>query len=429
MPSIAASLPGRDHVQSARDLLAERGVTFGFTQTGEILSNVRGGLRRGTIVGSKLEAVFGVDLETAAGLPGMSLYANGFQLNGDSGPNRNLVGGRNTVSNIEAIPTTRLSEAWIEQRFWNDSLSLRAGQLVIDTEFLVSQYFNFFASSDWPTNPKANIPSGGPAYPLSTPGLRLKYDPGSGVSWLAAVFNGDPSGPGSGEPEQRNRHGLNFRVNDAPLVITELQYRYHQDPKASERAGGIRIGAWHHFGMFDDLRFDRLGRSMADPASDGRARLRRGNDGIYAVIDRQLYRPVGGDAYSGIAAFGRAAYSPPDRSLSDLYLDAGLIFSGMIPERPADSFGASILYAHMSKQARALDIDTRLVTGVQIPLRDYELSFDFSYTATVVPGWILQPSVQLIFHPGGHIADPAAPQPTSHIGTSTVVGLRSTIRY
>jgi porin len=49
--------------------------------------------------------------------------------------------------------------------------SLRAGQLVVDTEFLFSQYYSFFMSSDWPTNPAVNIPSGGAAYPLSTPGI------------------------------------------------------------------------------------------------------------------------------------------------------------------------------------------------------------------------------------------------------------------
>ena len=34
-----------------------------------------------------------------------------------------------------------------------------------------------FLQSDWPTITAVNLPSGGPAYPLSTPGIRLKVDP------------------------------------------------------------------------------------------------------------------------------------------------------------------------------------------------------------------------------------------------------------
>ncbi len=59
-----------------------------------------------------------------------------------------------------------------------------------------------------------NLPSGGAAYPLSTPGVRLKVDPNKNVSLLLAVLNGDPAGPGPGDEQLRNRYGLNFRVND-----------------------------------------------------------------------------------------------------------------------------------------------------------------------------------------------------------------------
>jgi porin len=298
---------------------------------------------------------------------------------------------------------------------------------VVDTEFLVSQYFSFFISSDWPTNPKSGIPSGGPAYPLSTPGIRLKIDPTPQTTALLAVFNGDPSGQCGLDPERCNRHGLNFRINDPPYLIGEVQYRYNQDPAATGLAGGIRVGGWHHFDRFDHLRFDINGFSLADPLSSGVARRLRGNDGVYAVFDQQLYRPPGADANAGILFFARAAYSPPDRNLNDFYFDAGILFAGLIPSRPADTFGASILYANIAKHAHALDIDTRAFTGVPIPLRDYELTLDFSYAVTLVPGWIVQPNLQLVFHPGGHV--PGSVSPVEPIRNAVIVGVRSTMRY
>jgi porin len=427
MPSITSSLPANGDPFGTRHWLAAHGVTFGFIHTTELLSNLRGGIRRGTIFDGKLEAMVGIDFGRLAGLDGLSFYSNSFQVHGSSGPNRSLIGGLNTISNIEALPTTRLSEIWFEQQFWDGKASLRAGQLVADTEFLVSQYFNLFTTSDWPTNPKTNIPSGGAAYPLSTPGVRLKIDPTTQTTALLAVFNGDPAGQCGLDLERCNRHGLNFRVNDPPYLIGELQYRYNHEPTSTALAGGVRVGAWHHFDRFDHLRFDVDGFSLASPLSSGVARRLRGNDGVYAVFDQQLYRPPGADANTGILLFGRAAYSPPDRSLNDFYLDGGIVFAGMIPARPADAFGASILYAHVSKHARGLDLDTRAFTGVQIPLRDYELSLDFSYAATMVPGWIVQPNLQVVFHPGGQVRGIGSP--VEPIRNAVIVGVRSTMRY
>lgn len=425
--SIASSLPGNGDPFGTRAWLARHGITFGFVYTAEGLANVRGGIKRAGVFDGKFETLIGVDFGKLAGWNGLTLFANIFHLQGNGGPGRNLVGGLNTISNIEALPTTRLSELWLQQSFLGGMASIRAGQLVVDTEFLFSQYFSFFVSSDWPTNPAVNIPSGGAAYPLSTPGIRLKVDPTPQTSFLLSVLNGDPAGPGPGDPELRNRYGLNFRVNDPPFVIGEFQYRYNQDPNATGLAGGVRIGGWHHFGTFDDLRFDTVGHSLASPLSTGIARRLRGNDGIYAVFDQQLYRPPGGDVNSGVAMFSRAAYSPSDRSLNDFYLDGGIVFAGMLPARPADIFGASFLYSHMSNRARALDRDIRQFTGLPVPLRDYELSFEVTYGAAIVPGWTIYPTAQMIFHPGGHVAEPSSP--TVPIRNAVVVGVRSVIQY
>lgn len=427
-PSIADRLPKDSAAAVARRWLEERGVTFGLVHTFDLLTNVTGGIKRGTVGGGKLEGMIGIDFEKLSGVNGLSFFANIFQLHGDSGPTRNLVGNLNTISNIEALPTTRLSEAWLEQSILGGKGSIRAGQIVVDTEFLFSQYFSFFITSDWPTNPAVNIPSGGPAYPLSTPGVRFKLEPTPQTTFLLAVFNGDPAGQcGYPDPEQCNRYGLNFRVNDPPFVISEMQYRYNQDAKATALAGGIRIGGWHHFGGFSDLRFDVNGLPLADPLSNGIARQLRGNSGIYAVHDQQLYRPAGADANSGVLWFTRVAYSPADRSLVDFYVDGGLIFSKMISSRPDDAFGVSFLYSHVSKQAREHDLDTRLFTGLPVPLRNYELSLEASYSASIMPGWTLQPNLQLIFNPGGNVPLPGSK--TQAIGNAAVMGVRSTIKY
>lgn len=127
---------------------------------------------------------------------GLGFFANSFQIHNTGGIRRDFVGSFNTISNIEALATTRLSELWLEQKFFNDTFSVRFGQLAADAEFFISDYSVFLITSDWPSITAQNLPSGGPAYPLSTPGIRLKFEPNKQITFLAALSNGDPSGPG-----------------------------------------------------------------------------------------------------------------------------------------------------------------------------------------------------------------------------------------
>ncbi len=80
----------------------------------------------------------------------------------------------------------------------------------------------------------------------------------------------------------------------------------------------------------------------------------------------------------------------------------------------------------MSSAAQAADRETDLVTGVPAPVRDYEAIIEATYDATILPGFMLQPTLQYIVHPGGRIADPygngIAPIPNALVaGVTTVV--------
>src|SRR6201986_3384827 len=114
------------------------------------------------------------------------------------------------VSGIEALPTTRLYEAWFEQK-WGTKLALRAGQLAADTEFMTAKYTDVFinASLGWPAGLSLNMPSGGPSPPLATLGTRLRADVSDHLSLLGAVFDGNAAGPGINDPQLRDRYGLN----------------------------------------------------------------------------------------------------------------------------------------------------------------------------------------------------------------------------
>lgn len=430
-----AGQPATDTIQTSlgsygdpggyRAFLAGRGITYSLTYIGETLGVASGGLRRGAIYEGRLDAQLDVDLEKLAGLSGLAFHTNAYQIHGH-GLSRYYLGNIFVTSGIEALSSTRLYELWLEQKFLEDRLAIRAGQLAADTEFLVSQYAGLFVNSTfgWPGITAVNLPSGGPAYPLATPGIRVKVAPMPGVSAMLGIFNGDPAGPGPGDPQRNDRGGVEFRARDPALIIGEAAYSYGAKDTLS---GTVKFGGWTHLGRFDSPRFDAFGGSLADPAGSGIARRFRGNYGLYGVVDQLLYR-VPGTEDGGLGVFARVSGSPGDRNLVDVYVDGGFTYKGLIPGRPDDTFGVSASYARISDAYRGFDRDSVLFNGTPSPIRSSEAMVEVTYQAQIVPGWTVQPDFQYIFRPGGGVVNSRSPVMALE-KDAAVVGLRTTIRY
>lgn len=400
-PSIATSLPHNGDPWGVRKRLNDHGISYSLIYTNDVLGNLSGGIKRGTLDQGKLETQITVDLEKLAGWKDWAFYTNNFLIYDSGRIRRDYVGGMNTIAAIEATPTARLSELWLERKFLNGAASFRFGQLAADSEFFYSDLSVMFLQSDWPTIAAVNLPGGGPAYPLATPGVRLKFDFGKDTSLLFAAFNGDPAGPCSGDPDTCNRYGLNFRLRDPALLIAEAQFRSNQGKDDSGLAQTLKLGAWGHLGKFSDRRFDNTGMLLASPLSSGTPLMHRGDYGIYGVIDQQLYRLQGGAPDSGISIFNRSSISPSDRNLVDIEIDSGFIFAGMIPARPDDKFGASVIYSRFSNQVQAFDQDRINFGNLVTPPRDYETNLELTYIAQIVPGWTVQPVYTFVWHPSG----------------------------
>ncbi len=417
-PSIATSLPYRGDPTGMRKWLADRGVVYGFEYINDVLSNVRGGTKTGTIDQGKLQGILTVDFDKLAGWSGLTGFANFFAIHNTGRVRRDYVGGLNTIAAIEAVPTVRLSELWVEQKFADDKASFKIGQIAADAEFFFSETSWLLLQSDWPTIAAVNLPSGGAAYPLSTPGFRFKVDPVKDITLMFEMLNGDPAGPGLGDEQLRDRYGLNFRLRDPPFMIGEAQFRRNSGKEDAGLSTSLKLGGWGHVGQFGDQRFAVGGFLLADPAGSGIPIQHRGNSGLYAVIDQQLYRPKGGDAQSGVSVFSRMSISPSDRNLIDRYIDGGIVFAGLVPGRPYDKFGAGVIYARFSDSVRAFDRDQMLFTGGPGTIRDYEANLELTYQAQILPGWYVQPVVTFVWHPNGDATRNA-----------TVAGVRSIWRY
>ena len=405
-----------------RAFLERHGITFGLITVAETYRNLRGGLRRGATGLTLLDLDVDVDLDTVMGWKGATAHATVYQIQG-SGTSRSRVGNLMTISEIEALPASRLSELWLEQSLFDDRLFLRVGQLSADTEYMVSQTSILFGNGTfgWPEIFAANMVDGGPAYPLSAPTVRVKVVPTPELSFQASVIDGTPGGgdPRAGvDPQRRNPNGVRFPVSDPPLVIGEVSYAYNTRPGAEGRPGTVTVGGWHRFGRVDAL--------TPDPAS-GLGRRLSGDSGIYGVIDQTVYQEPD-DPNDGASVFLRASASPGDRNLVDLYLDTGIAYRGLFPGRSDDTLGLAVGISHIAPAARRLDAIAALGSAAPSPRRSAETVVEATYQAVLAPGIAVQPIVQYIVHPGGGIANPRDAD-GKRVRNATVFGLRAITRY
>jgi porin len=421
-PSIATSLPQSGDPFKVRAALAGVGITYGANYIGEVLGNASGGVKRGALYEGRLELFTDIDFEKLSGWKGLFFHANWYQIHGH-GLSANNLQNLLPVSYIEATPASRLFELWLEQKLFDDKLSIRFGQLAADSEFFTSDTAGQFINGTfgWPTLNAANLPSGGAAYPLATPGVRVKFAPNDQMALLVGVYNGDPAGPRCdiGDPQRCNNDGLSFRTSDPAFVIGELQFKFDEKTSFTGLPGTVKLGAWRHEGRFADQRFGTDGLTLA--TGNGVPALRSGNHALYGMFDTTVFK---GPGDREINVFARFTGAPSDRNLIDFYADGGLKFSGFVPGRKDDTFGVGAAYAGISTGARRADQDN-VQAGNQLFLRNYEALVEFSYTAQIVPGWTLQPDVQYIWHPGGRVDDGTG----KPIGDAAVFGLRTTVNY
>lgn len=430
-PSIATSLPQNGDPDGLRAALAGRGITYGVNYGGELFGIVSGGIRRGSQYTGLLEGLLNVDLDKLASLKGLTFHAHAMQLHG-RGLSASHLGIFDPITNFEATPSTRLFEIWLEQSLLNDQVSVRFGQMRVDYdgEFVNAPSAGLFisASFGWPAFLGSNLPSGGVTYPIIAPGVRVKVTPSDKFTVLLAAYNDDPAGPCAGDPQECNNDGLKFRLRDNPFIIGEVQYKYSDNKTPNGLSGLAKIGGFADLGKFDDQRFGTDGLSLANPASNGTARRYHSNTGIYALIDQQIYKPVGAKSDDdGVYFFGRVASLPSDRNVIDFAFDAGLRFNGLLPTRPNDAFGFAVAYNRVSNRLSGLDRDTVQFTGNSMPIRASETVAELTYKIQIKPGLILQPDLQYIWRPGGKAAAPN--QPTKAVEDALVLGIRSVVNY
>ena len=108
-----------------RPTLDKYGIGLELGYIGETFGVVHGGVKRGAIYEGQASAGLSFNLEKMLGWPAAKIYANALNIHGRGASQTFLGGNLETVSNIEARPTTRLYRLWFEQSLFDDRASIR----------------------------------------------------------------------------------------------------------------------------------------------------------------------------------------------------------------------------------------------------------------------------------------------------------------
>ncbi len=401
-----------------RSALARHGISLHLYDSENLLGNFAGGVKRGSTVQGL--TTLSIDLHTgkAFGLPGGTLHASVLGIHGQplTGP---YLDNLQAANGNEARDGVRLWELWYDQVLDDGRYDVKIGQQSIDNEFIVSRYSGLFVDTmaGWPLLPSFDMYGGGPAYPLSSLGVRLRARMTHDLTVLAGAFDDNPGGGRFAQNAQiLDPSGTNFNLSTGTLFIGEFQYA----TVLGGLPGTYKLGAWYDTGLFPDEYLAADGLSQADPRSGGVPLLHHGNYSVYGVVDQTVWRSPTHAART-VNLFGRVMGAPDDRNLIDFSFNGGLTVTDPLPGRPADQFGINLGIGHVSSRAAALDRASGL------PAQGVETLVELTYQAQVTRWLVLQPDLQYIIHPGGGLLDPADPRHL--IRNELVAGVRAVVTF
>ena len=363
-------------VAGYRSTLSHAGVDVTVDYKADMFDVVSGGLKRGSNYLDNLDIQFTLDNEKLLGINGNKAFIY-FVSNAGSKPSASRVGSIEGIDNVEVIHDTfKLLEAWDEQSFFGDTLSVLVGLHDLNSEFAVTDLSkNFLKPTMQIGQAFAQSGRNGPSlFPTTSVAARVKVAPTETTYVSAAVFDGVP-----GNVNRPHGTHIDFESSDGVLMIAEAGYT----PKAAEgveyQVNKFAVGGWVYSQKADNLvEVD----SNGNPVKDRQA-------GAYLLSSYQIYN----DARAGhtLGLFLRGDIANDDALQVDWDYQVGVVGNGWVPTRPDSEIGAGLSQSHngdtyMDSVGGAAD---RNEYGLEVYYRD-----------KLEKGITVQPDFQYIINPG-----------------------------
>lgn len=446
VPGMAEGQTGSRHRRTSRQdtsragaygvIWSRGGVTLEPFYTGEVISNLRGGLRQGTHLHGVADLILTADPVPLVGWEGLRFGTAVVGIHGDDPGG--LVGDYQGVSSIAAPSTLRLYELWLQQRLLDDRLSLLAGIYDVNAAFDVLETAALFMNSSYGMGPgfACGGPGGVPTYPCPGLSLLVRASLSERIELLGVVADGVP-----GDPE--DPEGISYHVSSEEGFLLGSELSWVRGSEVLTRMPPIAPRVRAHRRRFGIHRFGRgLGRGIGREHGDRGRGQGRSEPGAAAAAAAPLQTGVG-KAYYAKFAFGLwrstsqfsipsagggdplvregswGAYVLAERTLGvsmadprrvhsfhlrvgvadegteeiDRYATLGIVSSRPMGGTGTHQLGLAVTAAHLSRPYADL-------LGAGSGWQRWEVAFEAAWRVEVAGGLALQPDLQYVMHPG-----------------------------
>jgi len=348
----------------ARRALADRGVAIDASYTSDAFT-AHG---RAAVLGH-VDAAVTLDSHDLGLWDGGTLYVLAQNSHGH-GIN-NTVWSEPSVTNLEAAPTTQLTELFLEQAALEDRLRIRIGKQDASRDFGTPRLAGGFLDAGFGMVPTAPLPS----FPRTGLGAIVLARP---VAWLTgklAIYEGRPLTGGLGL-------GTAFEPGGGYTLVGGAAATHRLGPVGHD-GGTTSAGVWRQSGDFTEV--------DAVPGAEPR---RFAHDlGWFVQHDEQIYlHPDDRGDPRGLTVIVRASWAEPDRSRVTRHAGGSVAWRGIGPRRD-DTAGIGGGYLRIAQP----------LGGSPGPKDEW---FAEAFYALRLTGFLtLQPDVQAFRHPGGDHSD------------------------
>jgi porin len=401
------------------DSLGDQGIYLRGGYVGDLLGNVGGGFKTGSLYSNEVKYGFDLDMERLASIPGASVH---FLIDSRYGPNNfaEFTGSSVlTPDNAGPITTTRLTELSWDQNLFDDRLLLHAGRISAGWDFAQSfdycQFVSAICANLSPWGWSAN--SNGNWWPLGTWGARATIKPTpqtyvrAGVYAVASNAYLKPGWPGDG-----------WNWNSLTGAFLPVQIGYETDFDTDSHPRAYALGWFWDNSPYNDALYNTNNQPL--PLAGGMPLQHRGRSSIYAQAQQMVWR-VDDDTQRGLTLYAGALFNIAGIGEAKEYFLAAGIFKGPFAARPNDKLGLAATIVHFDPRFTGAINDQIIANGNSGTVSSREVTLELNYGMTLAPGVVFKPLVQYIANPD----QVGASAPNSHVTHAWVTGFQFSTNF
>ncbi|MBK5002250.1 carbohydrate porin [Pseudomonas sp. S31] len=367
-----------------RQQLADQGVKLTGDYISETVSNLHGGIKRGTRYAQQIRLGAQFDLSKLLGIADAGRIQ--ILLNDRRGHSatEDLLGNRMSAQEIYAGEYTRLTELSYQRNLFSPDLSTKVGYMVMGTEFGGMPILANFMSAGFCAHPLTmSSGSGWGNYPTAHWGGELRYDVNPSLSLQTAVFQVNPDyNARESKAFAMPSNGTTGAILPLEAIINNLAFL----------DGQYKVG-WY----YDTSDYPKIGGT-------GKSSSRTG---AYLLVDQAIWRDEQ-DPASALRLFAQAATSNAATSPMRRWYSVGLVRQKPFASRPHDviafGYGRAVINSRTREvqEAGALTPDDAAMIA---DLDSGEQVLELNYGAQVTPWLLLRPGLQYYIEPGAFSAE------------------------